>query len=111
MSLFYRGFHPQGSSGVFVAAAAAARSLRLDAERTHHALGIVGSQAGGLMGAPGGALGERPQSARAAQSGVYAGLLAERGFTGISDVLEAGYGGYLSTYSGEPKPQRLTDGL
>ncbi|MFL9918892.1 MmgE/PrpD family protein [Paraburkholderia fungorum] len=111
MSLFYRGFHPQGSSGVFVAAAAAARSLRLDAERTHHALGIVGSQAGGLMAAQEGAMVKRLHSGRAAQSGVYAALLAERGFTGISDVLEAGYGGYLSTYSGEPKPQRLTDGL
>jgi 2-methylcitrate dehydratase PrpD len=42
---------------------------------------------------------------------VYSALLAARGFTGISDVLEAGYGGYLSTYSGEPKPARLTDGL
>jgi 2-methylcitrate dehydratase PrpD len=111
MNLFYRGFHPQGSSGVFVAAASAARSLRLDAERTHHALGIVGSQAGGLMAAQEGAMVKRLHSGRAAQSGVYAALLAERGFTGISDVLEAGYGGYLSTYSGEPKPQRLTDGL
>jgi 2-methylcitrate dehydratase PrpD len=111
MSLFYRGFHPQGSSGVFVAAAAAARALRLDAERTHHALGIAGSQAGGLMAAQEGAMVKRLHSGRAAQSGVYAALLAERGFTGISDVLEAGYGGYLSTYSGEPKPQRLIDGL
>lgn len=111
MSLFYRGFHPQGSSGVFVAAATAARSLRLDAERTQHALGIVGSQAGGLMAAQEGAMVKRLHSGRAAQSGVYAALLAERGFTGISDVLEAGYGGFLSTYSGEANPRRLTDGL
>ena len=32
-------------------------------------------------------------------------------FTGISDVLEAGYGGYLSTYSNAPNAARLTDGL
>jgi 2-methylcitrate dehydratase PrpD len=111
MSLFYRGFHPQGTSGVFVAAASAARALRLDAARTQHALGIVGSQAGGLMAAQEGAMVKRFHSGRAAQSGVYSALLAERGFTGISDVLEAAYGGYLSTYSGDPKPARLTDGL
>ena len=34
MELFFRGFHPQGTSGVFVAAAAAARMLGLDAQRT-----------------------------------------------------------------------------
>ncbi|MFT4509297.1 MmgE/PrpD family protein [Caballeronia sp. 15711] len=111
MSLFYRGFHPQGTSGVFVAAASAARSLQLDAGKTQHALGIVGSQAGGLMAAQEGAMVKRLHSGRAAQSGVYSALLAERGFTGISDVLEAGYGGYLSTYSGEPNAARLTDGL
>ena len=32
MSLFFRGFHPQGTSGAFVAAATAARMLKLDAE-------------------------------------------------------------------------------
>ena len=31
MSLFFRGFHPQGTSGTFVAAATAARALGLDA--------------------------------------------------------------------------------
>jgi 2-methylcitrate dehydratase PrpD len=111
MDLFFRGFHPQGSSGVFVAAAAAAHMLGLDAAHTQHALGIVGSQAGGLMAAQEGAMVKRLHSGRAAQSGVYAALLAQRDFTGISDVLEAGYGGYLSTYSGKPNAARLTDGL
>jgi 2-methylcitrate dehydratase PrpD len=111
MDLFFRGFHPQGSSGVFVAAAAAAHMLGLDAPHTQHALGIVGSQAGGLMAAQEGAMVKRLHSGRAAQSGVYAALLAQREFTGISDVLEAGYGGYLSTYSGKPNAARLTDGL
>lgn len=111
MSLFFRGFHPQGTSGVFVAAATAARALRLDAERFQHALGIAGSQAGGLMAAQEGAMVKRFHSGRAAQSGVYAAQLAADDFTGIPDVLEAGYGGYLSTLSDQPAPQRLTDGL
>ncbi|MGE5522534.1 MAG: MmgE/PrpD family protein [Rhodospirillaceae bacterium] len=111
MSLFFRGFHPQGTSGVFVAAATAARALGLDALRFQHALGIAGSQAGGLMAAQEGAMVKRFHSGRAAQSGVYSALLARDDFTGITDVLEAPYGGYLSTLSDKPAPKRLTDGL
>ncbi len=111
MSLFFRGFHPQGTSGVFVAAAAAARMLVLNANQTQHALGIVGSQAGGLMAAQEGAMVKRFHSGRAAQSGVYSAFLAQRDFTGISNVLEAGYGGYLSSYSETPNACRLTEDL
>jgi 2-methylcitrate dehydratase PrpD len=111
MSLFFRGFHPQGTSGAFVAAATAAHAIALNAEQYQHALGIVGSQAGGLMAAQEGAMVKRFHSGRAAQSGVYSALLAADGFTGILDVLEAPYGGYLSTYSDEPNPKRLTAGL
>lgn len=111
MSLFLRGFHPQGTSGAFVAAATAGRMLNLDVLQMQHALGIVGSQAGGLMAAQEGAMVKRFHSGRAAQSGVYSAQLAKRGFTGITDVLEAPYGGYLSSYSDNPDPQRLTAGL
>jgi 2-methylcitrate dehydratase PrpD len=111
MSLFLRGFHPQGTSGAFVAAATAGRMLGLDATRMQHALGIVGSQAGGLMAAQEGAMVKRFHCGRAAQSGVYSAVLAKRGFTGILDVLEAPYGGYLSSLSDKPNPQRLTAGL
>lgn len=111
MSLFLRGFHPQGTSGAFVAAATAARMLDLDAAQTQHALGIVGSQAGGLMAAQEGAMVKRFHSGRAAQSGVYSALLAKRGFSGITDVLEAAYGGFLSSLSDKPAPSKLTAGL
>ncbi len=111
MGLFFRGFHPQGASGVFVAAASAGKMLELDAKRMQHALGIVGSQAGGLMAAQEGAMVKRFHSGRAAQSGVYSAYLAKSDFTGITDVLEAGYGGYLSSYSNTPNALRLTDDL
>jgi 2-methylcitrate dehydratase PrpD len=111
MGLFFRGFHPQGTSGVFASAAAAARMLNLNAEQFQHALGMSGSQAGGLMAAQEGAMVKRFHSGRAAQSGVYAALLAKDGFTGITDVLEAAYGGYLTVYSDTPNAKRLTDGL
>ena len=111
MGLFFRGFHPQGASGVFVAAASAGKMLDLNAARMQHTLGIVGSQAGGLMAAQEGAMVKRFHSGRAAQSGVYSAFLAKRDFTGITDVLEAGYGGYLSSYSNTPNAKRLTEDL
>ncbi|MDR3533649.1 MAG: MmgE/PrpD family protein, partial [Rhodopila sp.] len=111
MALFLRGFHPQGTSGVFVAAATAGRILGLPEERMQHAFGIAGSMGAGLMAAQEGAMVKRLHAGRAAQAGVQAALLAQRGFTGISDVLEAGYGGFLSSFSGRPDAARLTAGL
>ena len=84
MGLFFRGFHPQGTSGVFAASAAAARMLNLDAEQFQHALGMSGSQAGGLMAAQEGAMVKRFHSGRAAQSGVYSALLAQQAFRYIN---------------------------
>jgi len=109
--LLLKGFHPQGTSGAFTAAAAAAHILGLDAGQTLHAFGIVGSQAGGLMAAQEGAMVKRFHSGRAAQSGIYAALLAKQGFTGIEDVLEAAYGGYLVTHSDHSAPEKITAGL
>ena len=111
IQLFFDGFHPQGTSGVFVGAAAAGRLLNLNSTQMLDCLGIAGSQAGGLMAAQEGAMVKRFHSGRAAQSGIYSAFLAQKGLTGISTVLEAAYGGYLSTYSTSPKPERLLSGL
>ena len=43
MGLFFRGWHPQGTSGTFTAGAAAARVLGLDADQTQDAIGIAGT--------------------------------------------------------------------
>ena len=111
MSLFLRCFHPQGTSGTFVAAATAGRILGLSAGQMQHALGIAGSMGAGLMAAQEGAMVKRLHAGRAAEAGVRAALLAQRGFTGIMDVLEAGFGGFLSAHSGQPDAARLTAGL
>jgi 2-methylcitrate dehydratase PrpD len=109
---FRAGYHPQGTVGVFAAAAAAGHLLGLNREQLVHALGIAGSQAAGLMAAQGGSMVKRMHSGRAAQSGVYAALLAQRGFTGIVDVLEAEFGGFLGTMGGgKVVAERLTHGL
>jgi 2-methylcitrate dehydratase PrpD len=111
IDLFFRGFHPQGTSGAFVAAGTAAHLLGLDEGRFQHALGLAGSQGAGLMAAQEGAMVKRLHCGRAAQSGVYSALLAANDFTGILDVLEAPYGGFLSSHSDKPNAKRLTDGL
>jgi 2-methylcitrate dehydratase PrpD len=109
--LFMRGHHFQGACGPFVAAATAANLLALSPEAARHALGIAGSLGAGLMAAQEGAMVKRLHSGRAAQAGVTAADLAARGFTGIPNVLEASYGGFLSTLSGEPELSHLTRGL
>jgi aconitate decarboxylase len=94
-----QGWHSGATVGVFAAAAAAARALGLDADKTMHALGIAGTQSSGLMAAQYGAMVKRMHAGRAAQSGLYAALLAGNGFTGITDVFEAPYGGFCTTFS------------
>lgn len=111
MALFLDGFHPQGTSGTFVAAATAGRLRGLDAVQMQNAFGIAGSMAAGLMAAQEGAMVKRLHAGRAAQAGVLAASLAARGFTGITEILEAGYGGYLSSFSSRPVPEKLIRGL
>ena len=54
---------------------------------------------------------KRFHSGRAAQSGIYGALLAERGFTGIENAIEAPFGGFLSSYTDQADPALLTVGL
>src|SRR3978361_244435 len=110
MALFLRGFHPQGTSGAFVAAATAGRMLGLPADQMQHAFGIAGSMGAGLMAAQEGAMVKRLHAGRAAQAGVQAALLAQRGFTGILDVLEAGYGGFLRFFAQQTKRPGRSEG-
>ena len=94
-----QGWHSGATVGVFSAGAGAARALKLDVDRTVHALGIAGTQSSGLMAAQYGAMVKRMHAGRAAQSGLYGALFAEQGFTGIVNVLESKYGGFCSTFS------------
>lgn len=110
-ALFLNGFHPQGTSGAFVAAATAGRLMGLDVDAMQNALGIAGSMGAGLMAAQEGAMVKRLHAGRAAQSGVYAAMLAQRGFTGISNILEAEYGGFLSAFARDYKLEKLTAAL
>jgi 2-methylcitrate dehydratase PrpD len=110
-ALFMRGHHFQATCGVFVAVATAVNMLRLSDDAARHALGIAGSLAEGLMSAQEGAMVKRLHAGHAAEMGVRGAMLAARGFTGIPDILEAPYGGFLSTLSGAPDLSWLTRGL
>lgn len=94
-----QGWHSGATTGVFAAAAGASAALKLSEEQTVHALGIAGTQSAGLMAAQYGAMVKRMHAGRAAQSGLYAALLAEKNFTGILDVFESEYGGFCTTFS------------
>ena len=94
-----QGWHSGATVGVFSAVAGAARGLRLDVDRTVHALGIAGTQSSGLMAAQYGAMVKRMHAGRASQSGLYGALFAEQGFTGILNVFESEYGGFCTTFS------------
>ena len=96
-----QGWHSGATVGVFSAAAAAgaAAALKLPPDQVVHTLGIAGTQAAGLMAAQYGAMVKRMHAGRAAQSGLYGALLAEAGFTGITDVFESDYCGCWTTFS------------
>jgi len=106
-----RGFHPSATSGTFAAGAAAAKMLQMNPRKTLHTLGIAGTQAAGLMAAQHASMVKRMHPGRSAQAGVYGALLADKGFTGIEDILEAPYGGFCSTFCDTPNLSHLTHDL
>ena len=106
-----RGFHGPGTNAAFGGAAGAGKALGLDAEGLTHALGIAGSHGGGLLEfAAEGAMTKRLHVGRGGQLGLESALLAARGFTGPSTVLD-GEHGFLTVYSPAPRPELLTQGL
>jgi 2-methylcitrate dehydratase PrpD len=85
------GFHSTGTVGSFGAAAACARLLGLDAEATATAFGIAGTQAAGLK-SQFGTMCKPFHAGSAAQNGLLAARLAERGFSSRLDILECTQG-------------------
>jgi 2-methylcitrate dehydratase PrpD len=95
-----RGWHLTGTCGTFGAAAAASVVLRLDASTTASALGLAGTQSAGLWAFNAdGAMSKRLHPGRSAQSGIIAALLAQKGFQGPRQILEADDGGFLAATS------------
>src|SRR3989304_2032711 len=106
-----RGFHPSATSGTFAAGAAAAKILQMNPRKTIHTLGIAGTQAAGLMDAQHAQMVKGMHPGRSAPAGVYGARLADKGFTGIEDILEAPSGGFCSTFCDNPNLLHLTHDL
>jgi 2-methylcitrate dehydratase PrpD len=106
-----RGYHATGTVGCVAAAAGVANVLGLNPDRAANALGIGATQAAGLYCARAGAMTKRLHAGHAAQAGVIAGLLAREGFTGSQDVLEAPFGGFMSTLTEKADLSLLSEGL
>jgi len=100
-----RGYHATGVVGPFVAATAGGRLLGLDSDRLAHALCLAGSQASGLLqGLQDGSWVKRLHPAWTVQAGLLGALLAERGFTGPTEVLEGRAGLYAVLLHGDEGP-------
>jgi 2-methylcitrate dehydratase PrpD len=107
------GFHAPGITGPFGAAAACASLMRLTPQQTANAFGVAGSMTGGLLAfakAGSGGMVKRLHLGRAAEAGVVAARLAQRGYEGPRTVLEGRYG-VLEAFCDETDPALLTRGL
>ena len=92
------GWHITGTTGVFGAAAAIGKLLKLDIERMRWAFGLAATQPVGLREMFG-TMTKSFHPGRAAQNGMTAALLAEQGYTSSLQAIEAkrGWASVLST--------------
>ncbi len=92
------GWHATGTAGVFGAAVAAGKVLGLDEARMCHAIGLAATQPVGLREMFG-SMTKSFHPGRAAQNGLLAALLAEKGYTSSLQGIEAkrGWANVLST--------------
>lgn len=107
-----KGWHVTSTAGTFGAAAASAKLLGLDEDRTVYALGLAGTQSCGLWAFLGdGANSKVLHPARAAVSGLESAFLAQAGMTGAEHILDAKDGGLLAAMSDEHDISLVAKGL
>ena len=95
---YTHGWHITSTCGVFGAAAAAAKVLRLNERETHCALALAATQASGLVEMLGsGGAGLNPGFA--ARNGIAAALLAENGVRAPAEPIE-GLRGFVNVFGG-----------
>ena len=104
-----RGWHITGTTGMLGAAAACARLLKLDADRTQMALGIAASQPVGLR-EQFGTMTKPFHPGGAARAGLMAALMAREGFTASPRAIEAPRG-WAQVVSTKCDWREVTDAL
>jgi 2-methylcitrate dehydratase PrpD len=102
-SHYGKGWHSTATCGTFGATVAACRLLGVAGEPLTHALGLAGTQAAGLKSGFG-TMSKPLHPGKAAQSGLLATRLAERGFTSDIDILASSQG-FAATQSTAPNPE------
>jgi 2-methylcitrate dehydratase PrpD len=102
-----KGWHPTATLGIFGAAAAAAHLLGLDVERTAKALALAASFASGIK-ANFGTMTKPLHVGHIARNGLFAALIAERGFESNPAALEHKQG-WLEVFNGRDTywPERI----
>src|SRR3954463_9901479 len=103
------GWHLTGTLGSIAAGVAAGKLINLDAQKMTYAMGIAATQAGGMQQNRG-TMCKSPHAGKAASNGVFAALLAERGFDSTQEIIE-GKKGFSRIYSDKAMPEHLTEGL
>jgi 2-methylcitrate dehydratase PrpD len=104
-----RGWHITGTTGMLGAAAACARLLKLDVNRTAMALGIAASQPVGLR-EQFGTMTKPFHPGGAARAGLMAALMAKHGFTASHKAIEAPRG-FVQVVSNKCDWSEITDEL
>jgi 2-methylcitrate dehydratase PrpD len=106
----YRVWHNTSTCGPFGSAMAVADLIGLDEDQAVWALGNAGTQSSGLWEfLAAGAMSKHLHTARGAESGVLAALLAKEGFTGPDRILE-GEKGFFAGLCPDPIPEAVTAG-
>ena len=101
-STYYEtGWHSTATIGTLGAAVAATKVLKLDVQQIRMAIGIAASLAGGLR-QNFGTMTKSLHAGNAARNGVFAALLAQKGFTADQGILENPFG-YSRVFSGTDK--------
>jgi 2-methylcitrate dehydratase PrpD len=103
------GWHLTGTLGSIAAGVASGKLLGLDAQKLTYAMGIAATQAAGMQQNRG-TMCKSFHAGKAAQNGVLAALLAERGFDSTQEIIE-GKKGFARIYSNVAAPDELTGGL
>jgi 2-methylcitrate dehydratase PrpD len=96
---YQKGWHPTATLGVFGAAAACARLMKLDAEQTACALALAASFAAGIK-ANFGTMTKPLHVGNSARSGLLAARLAARGFTANAASVFEHEQGFLDVFNG-----------
>lgn len=103
------GWHITGTTGMFGAAAAVGRLLRLDEQRMTWALGLAASQPVGLK-VQFGSDTKSFHPGRAAQNGIVSALMAQQGYTAAENAIE-GFDGWGQAMSTRHNWAEMTEGL